>query len=86
MGKFRLSAQVRDLALFVGNGTKVRVPSEFKLPLAIITSLLMGATIRFSDTATLRKGILRFFLVEFTNNIFEVNGMVELENVKKSLF
>ena len=77
---------MRDLALFVGNGTKVRVPSEFKLPLAIITSLLMGAAIRFSDTATLRKGILRFFLVEFTNNIFEVNGMVELENVKKSLF
>ena len=65
---------------------KVKIPFEIKLPLAIITTLLMGATIRFSDTATLRKGILRFFLVEFTNNIFEVNGMVELENVKKSLF
>ena len=32
-GKFKLSAQGRDLALFVGNGTKVIILSEIKLPL-----------------------------------------------------
>ena len=31
--KFKLSAQGRDLALFVGNGTKVKIPSEIKPPL-----------------------------------------------------
>ena len=30
-GKFKLSAQGRDLSLFVGNGTKVKIPSEIKL-------------------------------------------------------
>ena len=29
-GKFKFSAQGRDLALFVGNGTKVKIPSEIK--------------------------------------------------------
>ena len=33
-GKFKLSAQCRDLAPFFGNVTKVNVPSEIKLPLA----------------------------------------------------
>ena len=33
-GKFKLSAQWRDLAPFFGNVTKVKVPSEIKLPLA----------------------------------------------------
>ena len=32
-GKFKLSAQGRDLAPFVGNGTKVKIPSEIKPPL-----------------------------------------------------
>ena len=32
-GIFKLSAQGRDLAPFVGNGTKVKIPSEIKLPL-----------------------------------------------------
>ena len=64
------------MVLFVGNGTKVKIPSEIKPHLAIITTLLMGATIRFSDTATLRKSILRFILVEFTTNVFEMHGRV----------
>ena len=34
--KFKLSAEGRDLALFVGNGTKVKIPSEIKLLLRII--------------------------------------------------
>ena len=34
-GKFKLSAQGRDLAPFVGNGTKFRMSSENKLPLCI---------------------------------------------------
>ena len=32
-GKFKLSAQGRDLALFVGNANKVKIPSEIKVPL-----------------------------------------------------
>ena len=32
-GKFKFSAQGRDLALFVDNGTKVKILSEIKLPL-----------------------------------------------------
>ena len=32
-GKFKLSAQGRDLAPLLGNGTKVKIPSEIKLPL-----------------------------------------------------
>ena len=32
-GKFKLSAQGSDLAPFVGNATKVKIPSEIKLPL-----------------------------------------------------
>ena len=32
-GKFKFSAQGRDLALFVDNGTKVKIPSDIKLPL-----------------------------------------------------
>ena len=32
-GKFKFSAQGRDLAPFVGNGTKVKMPSEIKPPL-----------------------------------------------------
>jgi hypothetical protein len=32
-GKFKLSAQGQDFVLFVGNETKVKIPSEIKLPL-----------------------------------------------------
>ena len=32
--KFKLSAQGQDLALFVGNGTKIKILAEIKLPLA----------------------------------------------------
>ena len=32
-GKFKLSVQERDLAPFVSNRTKVKMPSEIKLPL-----------------------------------------------------
>ena len=32
-GKFKFSAQESDLAPFVGNGTKVKMPSEIKPPL-----------------------------------------------------
>mgnify|MGYP001393247225 CR=1 FL=1 len=35
-GKFKISAQRRNLAPFLGNGTKVKIPSEIKLPLAIL--------------------------------------------------
>ena len=34
-GKFKLSAKGRDLAPFFGNGTKVKIPSEMKIPLAV---------------------------------------------------
>ena len=34
-GKFKLSVQGRDLAPLFGNGTKVKIPSEIKLPLAV---------------------------------------------------
>ena len=32
-GKFKLFDQLRDLAPFIGNGTKVKIPSEINLPL-----------------------------------------------------
>ena len=32
-GKFKYSAQKSDLARFVGNGTKVKIPSEIRPPL-----------------------------------------------------
>ena len=32
-GKFKFPAQESDLAPFVGNGTKFKIPSEIKLPL-----------------------------------------------------
>ena len=38
-GKFKFSAQVSDLAPFVGNGTKVKIPSEINPTLA--TYLIM---------------------------------------------
>ena len=34
-GKFKFSAQVSDLPFFVGNGTKVKIPSEIKPPLIL---------------------------------------------------
>ena len=34
-GKFKLSVQGRDLAPLFGNGTKLKIPSEIKLPLAV---------------------------------------------------
>ena len=47
-GKFRLSAQRRNLAPFVGNGTNVKMLYEIKLPLIdiiyVLKSLLKFAT------------------------------------------
>ena len=34
-GKFKFSAQGSDLAQIIGNGTKVKIPSEIKPPLVI---------------------------------------------------
>ena len=46
-GKFKFSPQGRDLAPFFGNGTKVKIPSEIKLPLGkksigVLPGLLIG--------------------------------------------
>ena len=41
--KFKFSAQGRDLAPFVGNGTKVKIPSEIKPPL--VDKKLAGVTV-----------------------------------------
>ena len=38
-GKSKISAQESDLAPFVGNGTKVKIPSEIKLPLTKISGI-----------------------------------------------
>ena len=35
-GKLKISAQGRDLAPFVGNGTKIKITSEVKPPLVKI--------------------------------------------------
>ena len=35
-GKFKFSAQESDLAHFVGNGTKAKIPSEIKPPLGLM--------------------------------------------------
>ena len=41
-GKFKLSAQGRDLATFVGNGTKVKIPSGIKPPLKKKKNRVLG--------------------------------------------
>ena len=35
-GKFKFSDQGSDLAPFVGNGTKIKIPSEIKPPLMLV--------------------------------------------------
>ena len=32
-GKFKFAVQSKDLAPFIGNGTKIKIPSEIKPPL-----------------------------------------------------
>ena len=44
-GKLKFSAQGSNLAPFVGNGTKIKIPSEIKPPLNVFdTCLLKGLT------------------------------------------
>ena len=37
--KFKFTAKGSYLALFVGNGTKLKIPSEIKLPLDVSTTM-----------------------------------------------
>ena len=71
-GKFKFSAHQSDLASFVGNGTKVKIPSEIKPPL-IWKCLLWWYTysgkfkrIPVQETFFLRK-LLSFFKVNVRN-------------------
>ena len=52
-GKFKLSPQGRNLAPFVGNGTKVKIPSNIKQPLPdlvkIVNYLKFSVWIRWND-------------------------------------
>jgi hypothetical protein len=48
-GKFEFSAQGSDLALFVGNETKVKIPSEINPPLSVQPNLQLGISGNLSE-------------------------------------
>ena len=75
-GKFKFSAQENDLAPFVGNGTKVKIPSEIKPPLGLMLCTYCVVCTVACNAFTIGRLALSFrlyFPFEFWSNWEEKN-------------
>ena len=65
--KLKFSAQGRDLALFVGNVTKSKIPSEIKTPLIMYRKCKTINCLTFFSLSsfTLKDILFLFFLIQY---------------------
>jgi hypothetical protein len=68
--KFELSAQGQDLAPFNGNGTKVKIPSEIKLPFTKSNQLRLAHIFILKRNLSSFEECIHFFILAYCRKSF----------------